>query len=299
MKSKTKVILATLLVIALILIIIGINVVKNKDKPNINKSESKPVTSEEKKESEYKDVDYSVYFKSLNGCAVIYDVNEDIYYMHNSSAVNDRKSPYSTFKIAGTLMGLHNKVLQDENSTMKYNGSDYGLDSWNKNLSLKEAMESSCVWYFRQVIDQVGETVVEKELKELGYGNSDTSQWKGSGINPSNDLNGFWLDSSLEITPMEQVQVLAKIIKGQSVYSKEEISILKKVMLKDSVGDYTILGKTGTNQNKEGWYVGFANTNEKDYCFAVYISSENSNEIASGKIAREIVKEIFKNNSHL
>lgn len=193
----------------------------------------------------------------------------------------------------GTLIGLHNKVVQDEQSTMNYNDTDYHTPSWNKNLNLKEAVETSCVWYFRQIMNEVGEEKVKKELQELGYGNADTSEWNGSGINSIADLNGFWLDSTLRITPMEQVQVLARIFKGQTIYSEEEINILRNVMLKDSVGDYTILGKTGTNQNKEGWYAGIAECKEKKYSFAVYISSEDTKNTASGKVAREIVKEIF------
>mgnify|MGYP007121807693 CR=1 FL=1 len=60
--------------------------------------------------------------------------------------------------------------------------------------------------YFRQVIDQVGQASVAQQLAALDYGNQDISQWEGGGQNQSPELNGFWIDSSLKISPLEQVQ---------------------------------------------------------------------------------------------
>lgn len=96
---------------------------------------------------------------------ILITVYEDTYYIYNTSTLNYHRSPLSTFKIVATLIGLRNGVIQDENSTMSYNGTDYGVEAWNRNLNLKEAMASSCVWYFRQLIDAVGEEV-HNELRE-------------------------------------------------------------------------------------------------------------------------------------
>ena len=72
----------------------------------------------------------------------------------------------------------------------------YPVAAWNQNLTLEQAFQSSCVWYFRQVIDQVGRQAVAEQLAALSYGNQDISQWAGSGQNQSQELNGFWIDSS-------------------------------------------------------------------------------------------------------
>lgn len=69
----------------------------------------------------------------------------------------------------------------------------------------------------------------QKKLEEIKYGNCDISNWEGSDINPYKELNGFWLDSSLKISPFEQVKVLAKIFEGESSYDKKSIEILKKL----------------------------------------------------------------------
>ncbi len=113
---------------------------------------------------------------------------------------------------------------------MSYSGIDYPIADWNQNLSLRQAFHTSCIWYFRQVIDQVGREEVQLELEELSYGNCDCSAWQGSQINPLPDLNGFWLDASLRISPKEQVLALATIFEGHSRYDSQKIAILKDLM---------------------------------------------------------------------
>lgn len=241
------------------------------------------------------EVDFKEYFSDVEGCFVLYDCETKGYYLYNESLVNTRVSPYSTFKIVSSLMGLRNGVLTDVNSKMNYSGTTYPVESWNNDLCMKEAFQTSCVWYYRQVVDAVGELKVEDELKQLEYGNCDISEWEGRNINPGEELNGFWLGSSLQISPMEQVNVLRKIFEGESIYTDSEVGILKDIMLYDEANGYSIYGKTGTNQNNEGWYVGFAEKEQHTYYFATYITSGNTKQSATGNTAREIVKNIFGN----
>ena len=214
--------------------------------------------------------------------------------VYNESMIHTKVSPYSTFKIIATLMGLENKVLIDKNSTMKYNETHYYYKTWNHNLTLYEAFQASCVWYFRQVIDGVGYKEVEKELLELDYGNHNITEWEGEKSNSPAELKGFWLNSSLKISPMEQVQVLNKIFQGKSRYTQEQIATLKGIMLTDKVNGYRILGKAGTGIN-EGWYAGIAKKGDKEYYFAVYLNETKGNEQVSGAVARDILINIFKN----
>ena len=104
------------------------------------------------------------------------------------------------------------------------------MDFWNDNLSLEQAFKLSCIWYFRQLIDAVSKNEVEKELKDISYGNCDISEWKGSDTNSMPDLNGFWINSSLRISPLEQVNVLCKIFEGQSIYNDSNIKVLKNIL---------------------------------------------------------------------
>lgn len=149
---------------------------------------------------------------------------------------------------------------------MNYNDTQYPIPEWNRNLSLEDAFQSSCIWYFPQIIDIVGEDEVKKELDNLQYGNCDVSEWKGSNINPNQELNGFWLQSSLKISPLEQVQILSKIFEEKSTYSEKNIGVLKNIMLVDDNGMQQIYGKTDNSQK----------------------------EVVSGKKAKEIILEIMK-----
>lgn len=237
--------------------------------------------------------DYSEEFNGINGCAVLFDSKDNTYTFYNEKECKEQVSPNSTFKIISTLSGLHNQVIISEESEMEYNGTIYPIDGWNKSLNLKEAFQSSCIWYFRKVIDRVGQINIEKELQLLQYGNSDSSSWEGSHANSLLELNGFWLDSSLKISPYEQVQVLQKIIEGKTIYTTQEVNILKNIMLYEEIDNIKIYGKTGTGVYGNAWFVGFAEQ-EGDYTyFAVYLN-DSEKEGINGAKAKEIAGRLIK-----
>lgn len=194
-------------------------------------------------------------------------------------------------------MGLENGVISSADSTMGYNGTVYPMDKWNEDLSLKDAFKESCVWYFRKVIDRIGKSDVQKYINILKYGNCDISEWDGSGINSLPELNGFWLESTLRIAPIEQVNVLAEIFDGKTDFSEQNMEILKEVMLVQNCGDVSIYGKTGTGQNADtgnrdnGWFVGMLEKSDERNYFAVHLVDENQE--VSGPKAKEITINII------
>ena len=206
----------------------------------------------EKKVSESNDeeiLDLSDDFSGVNGCAVLYSPSKNKYSLYNKDMAEQEVSPYSTFKIISTLIGLHNNIIKDETSTLNYNGTQYPNPEWNENLTLQKAFQTSCIWYFHQIINSVGEEEVKKELSELEYGNCDVSAWEGSMINPYKELNGFWLGSSLKISPYEQVEVLSRIFESKSFYDSQNVEILKKIMLIEDEQGKKVYGKTGSGTN--------------------------------------------------
>ena len=144
------------------------------------------------------------------------------------------------------------------------------------------------------MIDAVGSAEVKKELEELQYGNRDITEWEGGDVNPLPELNGFWLDSSLRISPWEQVQVLARIFEGGSNYTKEETQILRSIMQNDTENGLILYGKTGTGPDGEGWFVGFVQNGEQNKYFAVYLNDSGNPETANGKKAKEIAEIIMR-----
>ena len=215
-------------------------------------------------------VDYSEYFQGISGCAVIYDESSNTYSFYNKEKCETEVSPLSTFKIVSALAGLENNVLENETSTMEYSDVKYPIDTWNSNLTLKEAFEASCVWYFRQVVDMVGQENIRTILKEIQYGNCDISEWNGSEINSLPELNGFWLESSLEISPKQQVVTLDYIFGRENNFNAENLEELIKIMYITELENGSLYGKTGSGTGK-AWFVGFIEENESKTYFAFYI----------------------------
>lgn len=266
---------------------------ENENITSLAETENATENTTEKVETTAKmnDVDFSEYFADFQGCGVFYNYDENTYDIYNSEKSNTRYSPCSTFKIISTLEGLENGVVTSEDSKMNYSGYTYEMDIWNKDVTLKEAFQNSCVWYYRQIIDEVGEEKISDDLQKLGYGNCDVSQWEGSDINSTPDTNGFWLESSLKISPVESVNVLADIFEGNTDYSQSNIEILKNIMTTDYDNFY---GKTGAGNGDNAWYVGFyENEGDKIY-FAIHLDGGKDEE-PSGAYAREIAYNIISN----
>lgn len=240
-------------------------------------------------------VDYSEYFQGISGCAVLYDESTNTYSSYNKKQCEIEVSPLSTFKIVSTLAGLENSVLENEETTMEYSGVKYPVDTWNSNLTLGEAFKNSCVWYFRQVIDTVGQESIQSILAELQYGNSDISEWNGSNVNSMPELNGFWLESSLKISPLQQVNVLNYIFSGGNNFSSENIETLKHIMYLSELEDGMLYGKTGTGTNGEAWFIGFIEENDHRIYIAVYLEDMQNKDIVSGNKAKEISISILSN----
>lgn len=109
---------------------------------------------------------------------------------------------------------------------------------------------------------------MQNELNKLKYGNCDISDWEGK-LNTNNNnraLTGFWIESSLKISPKEQVEVMERIFGTDSTYSERTQNILKQVMLisEENNTEISIYGKTGMGKAEgivvDAWFTGFAET---------------------------------------
>ena len=152
------------------------------ERTETNQLEQSKIEKKASESNEEEILDLSNDFNGVNGCAVLYSPSKNKYSFYNKDMAEQQVSPYSTFKIISTLIGLHNNIIKDETSTLNYNGTQYPNSEWNENLTLQKAFQTSCIWYFHQIINSVGEEEVKKELSELEYGNCDVSAWEGSDI---------------------------------------------------------------------------------------------------------------------
>ena len=154
-------------------------------------------------------------------------------------------------------MGLDSGVLTGPESRLGYDGTRYEFAAWNGDLTLREAFRTSCVPYYKKLTGKLDRRTVQKTLDRLNYGNCDISVWN------SNGHNVFWIESSLLISPLEQLGVLEKIFSGRSGFAPGHVELLRECMRDGCAGDWTLYGKTGSGRNHntnrlEGWFVGFA-----------------------------------------
>ncbi len=262
-------------------------------------AESEDSTEDIAGEPEIAEADWSEYFDGLNGTAVVYDISNSRYTMYNGDLALTRSSPCSTFKIISSLIALENGIFEPEDSTRDWSGEIFWNEDWNKDIDFREAFRTSCVWYYRQVIDDIGKDVMQKELDKLQYGNCDISDWEGR-LNTNNNnraLTGFWLESSLMISPKEQVEVMERIFGDNSGYSEETQNELKQVMLvsEQERTDISIYGKTGMGKAEgivaDAWFTGFAEGTEGKVYFCVRLGRTDGMNVSSLR-AKEIAIQI-------
>ena len=227
------------------------------------------------------------YFAGFSGTFVLYDEANDRYTIFNEPQSGKRLSPCSTFKIYNSLIGLETGVLDQEDvyTLVKWAGTEYTFPAWNHDQTLASATRDSVVWYFQDLAKKIGAERMQANLDKIGYGNRDIS----------GGLTTFWLRSSLQISALEQVDLLHKMYAGQLPVSATNVEVVKRnITLSDDNGR-RLMGKTGSGladgKWKLGWFVGCAEYNGQRYFFAVNIEAEDG---AYGGKAREIAKSILK-----
>jgi bla regulator protein BlaR1 len=227
----------------------------------------------------------SKYFAGYEGSFVLYNLQADQYRIYNENNSTVRVSPNSTYKIYSALFALESNVITRENSTMKWNGEHYPYASWNKNQSLSTAMKSSVNWYFQNLDKKVHLNNIQHYLEQINYGNNDLS----------GGVSQYWIESSLKISPIEQVQLLKAFYNNEFGFNPKNVQTVKEVIQLEEKNGAKLSGKTGTGsvneKNINGWFIGYVETKENTYFFATNIQNENN---SYGSKAVEITKSILK-----
>ena len=229
-------------------------------------------------------VDFSKYFGKYEGSFVLYDLGNDAWSIHDIEHATLRVAPDSTYKIYDALFGLEEGVITPQDSFIAWNGENYPFEAWNADQTLQSAMASSVNWYFQSVDEQLGTTSVYDYIKEIGYGNK----------NMSGDFSTYWMESSLKISPIEQVELLTQLQNNSFGFAPENINAVKDAICLSSSDAGTFYGKTGTGrvdgQDVNGWFIGYIETADNTYFFATNIGADSD---ATGGNATEITMSIL------
>lgn len=213
--------------------------------------------------------------KNYKGCMIIKDGNN--YIRYGKDMCDLEVSPCSTFKMVLVLAGLKYGILKDENQLFKWDRKERFFDFWNKDLTLKEAFECSAVWCFEKIANKIGIEKLSKFIDEINYGNRNTS-----GGFP------FWNDSSLKISPKQQIEFIENLFENKFKIYDSKLDIIKNIMKKRDINGGTLYGKTGTSgKGNNGWFVGAYEKNNKYLYFTTRLSAGSN---VSGSKAEEIMK---------
>ncbi|WP_144051465.1 class D beta-lactamase [Geminocystis herdmanii] len=217
------------------------------------------------------DGDFSQHFDKLGveGSIIIYDSKLDQTFEHNSQRNITPFPVASTFKILNSLIALETAVIRDEIAVLTWDGVERSLPVWNRDLNLKEAFQISGVWFYQVLARRIGYNQMTSWIKKVDYGNNNTG-------NPE-DIDQFWLNGKLQITPQQQIQFLRRLHHNDLPFADRTISIVKDIMINEKTPDYTIRSKTGwfgygnPDIQNIGWYVGYVETKNNVYFFATNI----------------------------
>ena len=206
-----------------------------------------------------------------DGTIVIKSLNEKKVYIFNENRAKIFFSPASTFKIPNSLIALNEGVV-DRNSVIVWDKKIREYESWNTNQTLKSAFKNSCVWCYKEFALKIGLEKYRKYLEMFDYGD------KNIGVN----ISDFWLDESLKINTFGQVEFLKKLYKNELSFKKDDIEVLKDIMLDENSLEYKIFAKTGW-EGKYGWYVGFIETKNDVWFFATNIDTKSKDDLGKRK----------------
>lgn len=222
--------------------------------------------------------------RNIKGTIIISSLHGQTKYVYDEKRMKKRFLPASTFKIPNTLIALAEKAVVDEKEIIEWDGKDKGWSPWNKDHSLESAFPLSCVWFYQELAQRVGNTNYLDHLDSLNYGNKQTGD----------ELTTFWLNGDLRISAKEQIDFLKKLYWGKLPYEKKHIELLKNMMIVDKKAHYTLRAKTGWAmriKNQHGWYVGYIETENDVWFFALNVDIKNKNDAAYRK---EITMEALK-----
>lgn len=132
----------------------------------------------------------------------------------------DRRTlPASTFKIPHALIALQTGVVVDS-TIMAWDGAKMDFPTWERDHTLDSAIKWSVVWFFQRAAAAIGRERELQHLEAFDYGSHTFSR----------DVDRFWLNGDLTISPREQVAFLQKMYTYKLPVERRHIDTVKAAM---------------------------------------------------------------------
>ncbi|MGI2904797.1 class D beta-lactamase [Tolypothrix sp. VBCCA 56010] len=224
----------------------------------------------------------------LSGSILIYDLNKNRTYEHNPQRNATAMTPGSTFKIFNAMVALETGIMPNDVAVLTWDGIRRDIDVWNQDTNLRQAFKDSTVWFYQVLARRAGHERMQQFIDKVGYGNRQ--------IGTAEDIDRFWLQGPLKITPASQIEFLQRLYRNKLPFSQRTMDLVKDIMVREQTPDYTLRGKTGwLNSTKPelGWFVGYLEKNKNVYFFATTIDMNKATDApARIEITRRSLKDL-------
>jgi beta-lactamase class D len=232
--------------------------------------------------------------QKVDGCFGMFDNALGEFIIYNMPRYRDSAFlPASTFKIFNSLVALGTGRIFSDTVVLPWDGvvrtgpRGDTMYAWNKSMNMREAFAVSCVPFYQELARRIGRDTMQKMLDSISYGNKK--------IGPQ--IDRFWLDNSLKITPDEQLGLVKRLYFRQLAIQNREQEIVKDMMIREKTDKYILAYKTGWGQKENGsqlgWMVGWIEENKHPYFFVLNLESPDKNIDMVG-VREKMLKGILK-----
>lgn len=221
--------------------------------------------------------------------------------LYRDGVCDQRFSPASTFKVPLALIGYDAGILGDEHTpSWDYKPEFKAVKRDQKTVDPTIWERDSIVWYSREIVRRLGAKSFAGYVSKFGYGNMDVSGDAGK----DNGLSQSWINSSLEISPVEQTAFLRRLLAHKLPVSDKAFTITQAIIPTFKAGGWTVQGKTGStrlgseaekirDKRSLGWFVGWAENGARRIVFARLVVDTKRTDIPKGlKTRAAFLKEL-------
>lgn len=232
---------------------------------------------------------------------IVYDFSADRI-LASQGDLGQTFAPQSTFKVPLALISYETGILTDT-VTPKWDYEEkfqsdipIMLDQWKEAHDPKLWIKNSCVWYSQEITRRLGIEKLKFYIDRFEYGNCDVSGDPGK----NNGLVRSWLTSSLQISPLQQIDFVKKILSSSLPISNNTVRLTSELIQDDGDGlDGHVFAKTGSGfvdrerGLQKGWYIGWMEQEKQKVIFACL--REHSGYGFAGLEARKFMRSTILN----
>jgi len=234
-------------------------------------------------------------------CFLLYEVGVGEVRRSPATACDTRVTPASTFKVPHALAALDAGVITGADTLFKYNGAPVSAASWRRDHTLASAMRNSVVWYFQRLAELLGPAREHDYLRRFDYGNAP---------DVSRNLTTFWLDSTLTVSPEEELRFIRRLYAGDLPVSRAAMDTVRSILIQpegkvtNAAGEHAfaspwppgtrLSAKTGSgtaNGQSVRWIVGHVARDSRSWLFVSCVAGSNPPALAAVEQAASALRE--------